>query len=140
MSFLNQYTHFFEWLGLLSLLTFVGSLIAVPWIISKMPTDYFTQHRRRVEKRHEQHPVAALITFILRNFIGFSLFMAGVAMLVLPRQGIITILIGILIMDFPRKHKVVDYLVCRPKVIQLLNWIRKKEKKPPFDFVSKGGA
>ena len=136
LSFLKEYSLLFEWLGVFSLLTFIGSLIAVPWIVGKLPVDYFILHRKRVAERHEQHPLAAKIIFVSRNLIGFVFFLAGVVMLVLPGQGIITILIGISFMDFPRKHAVVDYFICRPKVIKLLNWIRKKEKKPPFEFVS----
>ena len=135
MSLVKEYSLVIEWLGLLSVLTFVGSLIAVPWILGKLPVDYFIQHRKRVAERHKRHPVAAQIIFIARNLIGFVFFLAGIAMLILPGQGIITILIGISFMDFPGKHTIVDYLICRPKVIRFLNWIRKKEKKPPFEFV-----
>ena len=66
--------------------------------------------------------------------------MAGVAMILLPGQGLITILIGISFMDFPAKQQLVDALVRRPRVIRLLNWIRQKEKKPPFQFEVKGGG
>lgn len=136
MTFFQEYSLIFEWLGLLSVVTFIGSLIAVPWIIGKLSVDYFIQHRKRVTERHEQHPVAAKIIFFTRNIIGFVLLLAGIAMLILPGQGIITILIGISFMDFPRKHVIVDYLICRPRIIRFLNWIRKKEKKPPFEFVA----
>jgi len=135
MPWFKEYHLVLEWLGLLSVMTFVGSLIAVPWIIGKLSVDYFIQHRKRVAERHERHPVAARMIFITRNLVGFILFLAGIAMLVLPGQGILTILIGISFMDFPKKHVVVDYLICRPRVIRILNWIRKKEKKPPFEFV-----
>jgi len=133
-SFLKEYAPFFEWIGILSLLTFIGSLVAVPWIIGKLPADYFIQHRKKVAERHEQHPLAAKIIFISRNGIGFVFFLAGVVMLVLPGQGIITILIGISFMDFPGKHALVDYLVRRPRVIRILNWIRNRKKRPPFAF------
>ena len=49
-------------------------------------------------------------------------------------EGIITIVIGISFMDFPQKHRLVDHLVRHPRVMRLLNWIRTKEKKPPFEF------
>lgn len=123
-----------EWLGLLSVITFVISLVAIPLLIARLPVNYFISHRREVEKRHRQHPVAAKIIFVARNFAGAAFLCAGIAMLVLPGQGIITILIGISLMDFPGKQHVVDFLVRRPRVVRLLNWIRKKQKKPPFAF------
>ena len=131
---LSEYSLYFEWLGLLSVLTFIGSLVVIPWIISRLPVNYFIRHRQLIAKRHELHPVLARITFVSRNIVGFVFFLAGVAMLVLPGQGIITIVIGISLMDFPKKHQLVDHLVRHPRLIKLLNWIRRKEKKPPFEF------
>ena len=131
---LREYSLYLELVGLLSFLTFIGSLVAIPWIISRLPVNYFIRHRQLVAKRHELHPVIARITFVSRNIVGFVFFLAGVAMLVLPGQGIITIVIGISLMDFPKKHQLVDHLVLHPKVIRLLNLIRLKEKKPPFEF------
>ena len=124
----------FEWLGLLSVSTFIGSLLAIPWIIARLPANYFIRHRQQVEERHERHPLMAKVILVTRNTIGFIFFLAGIAMLVLPGQGIITIVIGLSFMDFPKKHDVVDFLLHRPRVIKFLNWIRRKEKKTPFDF------
>lgn len=131
---LRQYGYLIEVLGLLSVFTFIASLVAIPWIIARLPQDYFIYHRRSVEKRHVLHPVLARITFLVRNFIGFLFFLSGIAMLVLPGQGIITILIGISFMDFPKKNQIVDRLVRHPRVIKVLNWIRLREGKPPFEF------
>lgn len=134
VEFLQQYSLVLELLGILSLLTFVGSLFAIPWIIGKLPPDYFILHRRLVEARHERHPVLAKIIFVARNIIGILFLAAGMAMLVLPGQGIITMLIGISFMDFPRKHNIVDNLIHRPRIMKLLNWLRRKGKKTPFQF------
>jgi len=130
----GEYSLLLEWLGVVSVLTFIGSLIAIPWIIAKLPENYFIRHRQLVTERHARHPLIAKLILLFRNVIGSIFMAAGILMLLLPGQGIITILIGISFMDFPKKHKLVDYLVRRPKVIKLLNWIRQKEKKPPFEF------
>ena len=134
MGFFSENSSVLQILGILSVITFIGSLIAIPWVISRLPVNYFIQHRQRESQRRKRHPVAAKIIFIARNSVGLLFFLAGIAMLVLPGQGIITILIGVSLMDFHRKHTVIDYMIQRPKVITLLNWIRNKEKKPPFDF------
>ena len=134
MEYLKEYHFVVGWLGLLSVVTFIGSIISIPWIISRLPANYFVRHRQLVDERHKLHPLMARFVFGMRNGFGFIFLLAGIAMLVLPGQGIITILIGISLMDFPKKHTVVDYLVRRPQVINLLNWIRKKERKPPFEF------
>jgi hypothetical protein len=134
VNFPGEYTLLLEWLGLFSVLTFIGSLIAIPWIIGRLPEKFFIRHRQVVEERHKSHPVVAKLTLVLRNAVGFFFLVAGLAMLVLPGQGIIMMLIGITLIDFPRKHQVIDFLVRRPRVVKLLNWIRDKEKKPPFEF------
>ncbi len=72
--------------------------------------------------------------FITRNIIGLLFVGAGVAMLLLPGQGILTILIGISIMDFPGKHKKIEWLAGKPQVRKALNWMRLKAKKPLFTF------
>lgn len=123
-----------EILGLLSVVTFIGSLLAVPWLIGRLPATYFLRHRQKVEERHRRHPLAARIIFILRNTVGLALLVAGMAMLVLPGQGLITILIGVSFMDFPKKHELEELLVRRPGIIRSLNWLRRKQNKEPFVF------
>ncbi|MHB8789675.1 MAG: PGPGW domain-containing protein [Desulfobulbaceae bacterium] len=124
--------HLVELLGLVSVITFFGSLLAIPWLIGRLPANYFTLHRRKVEERHKQHPFVARMIFVLRNGIGTLFLLAGIAMLLLPGQGIITILIGFSFMDFPGKHVLEDTLIRRPSVLKSLNWLRHKQKKQPF--------
>jgi archaellum biogenesis protein FlaJ (TadC family) len=126
-------------LGLLSVVAFFGSLIAVPLVIGRMKPDYFLTHWQQVETRHRRHPALALIISALRNCVGFVLVVAGVAMLVLPGQGLLTILIGICVMDFPGKRHLLDRLWQIPQVEQALNWIRRKEGKEEFVFPEKKG-
>ena len=108
MEFVREYAQYIEWLGILYVVTFFGSLIAVPWIISRLPVNFFIQHRQKVAERHAQHPAVAKITFIARNTVGFVFLLAGIAMLLLPGQGIITILIGVSCMEFQKIHVLVD--------------------------------
>ncbi|NLX18553.1 MAG: hypothetical protein GXY53_04610 [Desulfobulbus sp.] len=121
-------------LGLFSVLTFFGSLLGVPWLIGRMQSDYFLTHRHRVNARHRCHPVLALIVFCIRNGIGFCLLLAGIAMLFLPGQGVLTIIIAICLMDFPGKRRLLDRLACNPQIISALNWVRRKQGKGEFVF------
>lgn len=128
------YRELVELLGLVSIITFVGSLVVIPWLIGRLPVNYFIQHRQKVEERHKRHPLLARMIFVLRNGVGSLFLLAGIAMLVLPGQGIITILIGFSFMDFPQKHKLEEVLFQRPGVVRTLNWLRRKQKKQPFAF------
>jgi hypothetical protein len=124
------------WLGLLSVITFLGSLLVVPWLVLMMSPDYFIRHRLEVIERHRRHPVLTILLFCLRNIVGFGLLAAGVAMLVLPGQGILTMLIGFSLMDFPGKHRLLEKVVQNGRVQQSLNWIRRKGGKEDLVFTT----
>lgn len=53
----------------------------------------------------DHHPLLRLIGLIVKNIVGAVLFLGGLAMLFLPGQGLLTMLIGISLMDFPRKRE-----------------------------------
>jgi hypothetical protein len=126
-------------LGLFSFVTFVGSLIVVPWLIGRMQPDFFLTHWNKVDVRHRCHPALAMMTLLLRNGVGLVLLLAGIAMLVLPGQGLLTILIGICLLDFPGKRRLIDRLAGIPQIQRALNWIRRKQGKVEFVFVEKKG-
>jgi hypothetical protein len=48
----------------------------------------------------------------------------GVAMLVLPGQGVLTIITGLLLLDFPGKYRFERWLVRRGPVLRGVNWLR----------------
>ena len=67
-----------------------------------------------------------------RNALGAVLLAAGIAMLVLPGQGLLTILLGLMLVDFPGKRRAERALVARPNVFEALNWLRAKAGRPPL--------
>ncbi len=127
-------TGFLEWLGLLSFVTFIGSLLVVPWLILRMEPDYFIRHKREVIERQQRHPLLTFFFYAVRNIVGFCLFLAGITMLILPGQGILTILIGLSLMDFPGKHRFFDRMVKIEKIQDSLNWIRRKGNRENLIF------
>jgi len=127
----------FKLLGLLSLVTFIGSLVAVPWLIGRMRADYFLTHWQQVETRHHRHPMMALVILLVRNGGGLLLVAAGLAMLFLPGQGLLTVLIGVCVMDFPGKRHLLDRLTQIPQIQKGLNWVRRKRGKEDFVFTKK---
>jgi len=123
-----------QWLGFFSVVTFVASLLGVPWLILRMSPEYFIQHRLEVQQRQRRHPVLTVILFCLRNTVGILLLLAGLAMLVLPGQGLLTILIGFSVMNFPGKHSLLERCIQLNTIQQSLNWIRRKGGKKNFIF------
>ena len=126
-----------EFLSLLvtfSVITFVGSIIIIPYIISKLPTDYFCDEKRHPSKLRRYHPVIYLLIRILKNIIGIILIIAGIIMFITPGQGIITLLIGLSLTEFPGKYKLERRIIRNQKVYKTLNWIRKKTGAPPLEY------
>jgi hypothetical protein len=125
-SLLNYGQEHLFLLGLISVGTFLGSLIAIPVIVVRLPEDYFVQRRKVSQNRSLFYYFMWSIFTVLKNGIGFLFLAAGIAMLFLPGQGLITILIGLSLLDFPGKHTLQDYFVRVSSVQKTMNWIRKK--------------
>ncbi len=114
-----------------SIIVFIGSLIAIPWIIVRLPADYFN-HRRRHPAPMGKRIVLYYGALALKNVIGVVFVVMGIAMLVLPGQGLLTILIGLSLIDFPGKYRLERYIVSRRLVLRSLNWLRRRAGKRPF--------
>jgi hypothetical protein len=114
-----------------SIVSFLGTLIAIPFILVRLPPRYFDErHPRTWMENH--HPVLRVIGHLIKNLLGLVFFLAGVAMLFLPGQGILTMLIGISLVDFPGKRRLERKLVGHPTVLKTINVIRAKYGKPPL--------
>jgi hypothetical protein len=131
-DFLAKYEVLLGWLCVVSLLMFVGSIIAVPWLVIRIRVDYFVQRHHLVDRWKSRHPLVRLGLLAAKNVCGIVLVLAGVAMLVLPGQGILTILVGLICLDFPGKFALEQWLVRQPPVIGSINWMRAKAGPPPL--------
>jgi hypothetical protein len=116
-------------LGVLSVVFFVGTLIAIPVLLVRLPVDYFDEAASRTWL-HNWHPVFRATAYAVKNVIGIVFLLAGLAMLLLPGQGILTILIGISLIDFPGKRRLERALLGRPSVLGTINRIRQRFGKP----------
>jgi hypothetical protein len=119
-------------LGALSVVTFLASLLLMPILVARLPEDYFHHRRRHPEYTQVRHPLVHLSLVVLKNALGVVLLLAGIAMLVLPGQGVLTILIAIALMNFPGKFQLEKAIVRQPTVFHALNWIRARAHKPPL--------
>jgi hypothetical protein len=118
-------------LAVASVIGFIGSLIAIPLILVRLPADYFdTRTPRHWMKDH--HPVLRLLGVLVKNVVGVVFVLAGFAMLFLPGQGLLTILIGVSLMDFPKKRALEAKMVGQPTLLGVINSMRLKFGKPPL--------
>jgi archaellum biogenesis protein FlaJ (TadC family) len=119
-------------LGASSILIFVISILGLSWFVAQIPEDYFLSSKRKPSKWQEQKPILRLVVLFGKNIIGVSLIIGGLLMLVLPGQGLLTIVTGLLLINYPGKYKLEQKLVAIPSVFRALNWIRVKANKPPL--------
>ncbi len=131
--FFDTYGSIITWLGIVSTITFFLSLLIIPWIVCKLDDDFFL-HLHEHKKMEDQHPVIFILLRILRYSFGAILLVAGLLMLFLPGQGLLTIILGISLLDFPGKQKAIDGLLHLHPLQNGLNWIREKGAESPFVF------
>ncbi|TWU21693.1 putative transmembrane protein (PGPGW) [Novipirellula galeiformis] len=125
----------FWWVAAASGLVFVASLVAVPWVIIRLPSNYFN-HPHRIFLKPNGNKAGFYSLVVLKNLVGAAFLAMGVAMLVLPGQGLLTILIGLSLIEFPGKYRLQQFLISRPFVRRPLNWIRHQAGKPDFEISS----
>ena len=112
----------------LALLSFV--LIAL--ILVGLPADYF-----HAPPRGRPRDRAAWVHFFAvagRNVLGLALVAVGIVLSIpgVPGQGFLTILTGLLLMDFPGKRGLERRLFSRPGVLGAVNRLRTRLGRPPL--------
>lgn len=63
---------------------------------------------------------------VLKNVFGVIVILMGIAMLVLPGQGLLTILLGLMLLDIPAKRNVERRMLHHPRVLRPLNHLRRR--------------
>lgn len=116
---------------LLFLITFAVSLGIVSFILVKIPATYFHKDHSR-EFWMDRHPAIRFLGVLAKNLLGILLVALGIVMSIpgVPGQGILTILLGIMLLDFPGKRKLEYKLVSRPTVFKAINKLRHRFGKP----------
>jgi hypothetical protein len=117
----------------LSAVTFVVSIAAVTLVLVKLPENYFHSSHDREFLVH-RHPVLRALGIFAKNLLGLLLVGAGVIMSLpgVPGQGVLTILLGIMLLDFPGKRALETRIVSRPRVNGAVNALRARFGKPPL--------
>ena len=123
----NSYKQVFLIISILSIVALILSPLIINLILIRLPQDYF------IKDKDDLKSINYIFLFI-RNLIGIILIIMGLAMFVLPGQGLITFVIGMSLVDFPGKRKLFIKIVKNHRIQNSLNWFRIKSKKTPFNF------
>lgn len=119
------------WGSFISLGTLVAAIVLVPWVVNRLPEDYFCRPRRQSLRTGDGGPLAWLFA-ALKNLLGATLVLLGLLMLFTPGQGLVTVLVGLLLMNFPGKYRLERAVVRKESVMRALNWFRRRRGKPDF--------
>lgn len=131
-DWLRPYEQWLVWLGFSSVVFVLFSVTLIPALIARLPADYFA-HERRDRSWVPRRWVPLRVAFIAaKNLLGLVVVVCGILMLVLPGQGLLTLVIGLSLLDFPGKYRLERWLLGHRPVLRGLNWLRERMNKPPF--------
>ena len=132
VDFISNYSEWFYWLALSSIILLIISILVIPIIIARIPADYFIAPHRKFKT--EAFSLSKFLLRLIKNIIGVFLLICGIIMLITPGQGLLTILAGLFITDFPGKYRLERRLVQKPVILRALNWIRRKQNVSEFQI------
>lgn len=116
---------------LIFLVSLAVSLTVVSLVLVKIPANYFQESHSRDFLSHHRKWIRALGR-AGKNGLGLALVVLGLLLSIpgVPGQGILTILLGIMLVDFPGKRQLECKIVSRPAVLEAINRLRHKFGRP----------
>ena len=121
-----------------SVATLIASMIVVPLIVVRMPSDYFSHKKRHRTPWADHHPVVRGALVVGKNVLGLVFIVVGSTLLVLPGQGILTAFVGLMLLDLPGKYRLERWLVARGPILRSLNWLRRRAQREPLTLEPEG--
>jgi hypothetical protein len=120
---------------LIFVVTFAGNLAIVSFILVKLPTDYFKK-TRETKLWSGPRPALNVAKVVGKNILGYFLVALGIVLSLpgVPGQGLLTVLLGIMLVDFPGKRTVEQKLLKRPAIRNGITRLRHKFGKPPLEL------
>ena len=115
-----------------SMLILAGSVLLVPWILVRLPENYFHNPHHQPLESLLHRPAWRISLLLLKNVLGILLAIAGIGMLVLPGQGLLTIIVAFILIDFPGKFHLKRKLISIPSFRKAANGFRHKKGKKDF--------
>ena len=120
---------------LLFLVTFAVNLAIVSFILVKIPADHFKKDRQ-TKFWSGPKPAVHALAVIGKNVLGILLVALGIVLSLpgVPGQGLLTVLLGIMLLDFPGRDSLERKLLKRPEIIKTINRLRGRFDKPPLEL------
>ena len=100
--FLDYFKVVIPYLVGISIFIMVISLLSIKWLVNQIPSDYLIKNTTETSFNKLPVPLRILI-FIFKNLLGYLLILGGMIMLILPGQGLLTMMVGLVLSDYPEK-------------------------------------
>ena len=123
---------------LLGVLVFVGTFLLnlgiVSVILVKLPRDHFKRDKSKGVTG--SNATVRVLKVIGKNVAGWLLIALGIVLSLpgIPGQGLLTVLLGLMLVDFPGKHHLEQKLLSRPAIINSINGLRGRFGKPALEL------
>jgi hypothetical protein len=117
------------------LVTFSVSLGIVSLVLVKLPADYF-RNNHHSKFWAGRPPAVRMLALIGKNILGVLLIVIGIILSLpgVPGQGLLTVLLGVMLVDFPGKHRLEQKLLHRPAIKNSINRLRARFGKRPLEL------
>jgi hypothetical protein len=118
----------------LAIVSTVGTTVAAGAFIVLIRPNHFLVRRRGLRRRI-QSPALGVLYVVGKNLAGAVLVVLGILLAIpgVPGQGILTILVGLLMLDIPGKRRLELAIVRRPAVLHTINRLRARYHRAPLD-------
>src|SRR5215204_3304900 len=117
------------------LASFLINLGIVSLILVKLPADHFSKNRK-TKFWSGPRPALHAAKVIRKNIASVVLVALGVVLSlpVVPGQGLLTVLLGIMLLDFPGRERLEQKLLSRPSIVNSINKLRGRFGKKPLEL------
>ncbi len=117
----------------LFLISLFLSFLAIVLVVVKIPANYFSSHYQR-DFLPDSPFFVRWGAVILKNLLGIFLILIGIVLSLpgVPGQGLLTILLGLIMLDIPGKRPIEAKIISRPTIQNAINKIRARFNKPPL--------
>ena len=119
--------------ALIFIVTFAVNLAIVSLILAKIPADHFAKNHK-TEFWSGPHPALRAAAIVGKNIFGILLIALGIVLSIpgIPGQGLLTILLGLMLVDFPGRRSLEHKVLGRAEVLRSINKLRGRYGKPPL--------
>ncbi len=119
----------------LFLISIAFSFLVIGIVMVKIPANYFSSHYQQ-DFLPNSRWIVRWGAVVAKNLFGVFLVLLGIVLSLpgVPGQGILTILLGLIMLDIPGKRPLEARIIKRPAVRDAINKLRARYNKPPLEL------